>query len=136
MAVTMQGFAGKEHTFNAPTTFTNADVNKVVVLDTSAANTVKLGSDGGIILGVLEQVEDLRSQAQGVLATVAMEGGFKVDYDGELAVGDYVVAAADGKVRKVKSGETSGNDTIPAGAQLFQVMEIVDSTVKTAVIFK
>lgn len=135
MAVTMQGFAGKEHTLNAPTTFTNADVNKVVVLDTSAANTVKLGSDGDIILGVLEQVEDLRSQAQGVLATVAFEGGFKVTYDGNLAVGDYVVAAADGKVRKVNTA-SSGGDTIPAGAHLFQVMEIVDSSAKTAVIFK
>lgn len=134
MAVTMQGFAGKEHTLNAPTTFTNADVNKVVVLDTSAANTVKLGSDGDIILGVLEQVEDLRSQAQGVLATVAFEGGFKVNYEGTLAVGDYVVAAADGKVRAVKTTETA--DVIPAGAHLFQVMEIVDSSAKTAVIFK
>lgn len=134
MAVTMQGFAGKEHTLNAPTTFTNADVNKVVVLDTSAANTVKLGSDGDIILGVLEQVEDLRSQAQGVLATVAFEGCFKVNYEGTLAVGDYVVAAADGKVRAVKTTETP--DVIPAGAHLFQVMEIVDSSAKTAVIFK
>ena len=134
MAVTMQGFAKREHTLNAPTTFTNADVGTVCALDTSAANTVKAAADGDIILGLVEQVEDLRSQAQGVLATVAFEFGARVAYDGTLAVGDYVVAAGSGKVRKVKAGDP-GADTIPAGVVLPRVFE-VDTTGKTAVIVK
>lgn len=135
MAVTMQGFAKREHTLNAPTTFTNADVGTVCALDTSAANTVKAAADGDVILGLVEQVEDLRSQAQGVLATVAFEFGARVAYDGTLAVGDYVVAAGSGKVRKVKTGGDSSNDTIPAGVVLPRVFE-VDTTGKTAVIVK
>ena len=88
-----------------------------------------------MILGLVEQVEDLRSQAQGVLATVAFEFGARVAYDGTLAVGDYVVAAGSGKVRKVKVGGASDNDTIPAGVVLPRVFE-VDTTGKTAVIVK
>lgn len=132
--VTMQGFAKKERTLIAPNTMTQADVGKVVALDTSA-NTIKLASDGDIILGLLEQVEDRRSQAQGVLATVAFEFGARVSYTGTLAVGDLVVANGNGGVRKVIAGEASGNDTIPAGVVLPRVFEI-DSTANTAVIDK
>lgn len=135
MAVTMQGFAKREHTLNAPATFTNADVGTVCALDPSAANTVKAAADGDVILGLVEQVEDLRSQAQGVLATVAFEFGARVAYDGTLAVGDYVVAAGSGKVRKVKGAGESSADTIPAGVVLPRVFE-VDTTGKTAVIVK
>lgn len=127
--VTMQGFAKKERTLIAPDTMTNADVGKVVVLDTTA-NTIKLASDGDIILGILEQVEDRRSQAQGVLATVAFEFGQKVSYTGTLAVNDLVVANGGGGVRAV-----GVDDTIPGGVVLPRVFE-VDSTAMTAVIDK
>lgn len=132
--VTMQGFAKKERSLIAPETLTNADVGKVVALDT-AANTIKLASDGDVILGLLEQVEDRRSQAQGVIATVAFEFGARVSYTGTLNVGDLVVADGNGGVRKVKAGEAEGNDTIPAGVVLPRVFEI-DSAAKTAVIDK
>lgn len=132
--VTMQGFAKKERSLIAPETLTNADVGKVVALDT-AANTIKLASDGDVILGLLEQVEDRRSQAQGVIATVAFEFGARVSYTGTLNVGDLVVADGNGGVRKVKAGESEGNDTIPAGVVLPRVFEI-DSAAKTAVIDK
>lgn len=133
--VTMQGFAKKERTLIAPNAMTQADVGKVVALDTTAANTIKLASDGDIILGLLEQVEDRRSQAQGVLATVAFEFGARVSYTGTLAIGDLVVANGNGGVRKVIAGKSSGNDTIPAGVVLPRVFEI-DSTANTAVIDK
>ena len=126
--VTMQGFAKKERSLIAPETLTNADVGKVVALDT-AANTIKLASDGDVILGLLEQVEDRRSQAQGVIATVAFEFGARVSYTGTLNVGDLVVANGNGGVRAV------GEDTIPAGVVLPRVFEI-DSAAKTAVIDK
>lgn len=125
--VTMQGFAKKERTLIAPETLTNADVGKVVALDT-AANTIKLASDGDVILGLLEQVEDRRSQAQGVLATVAFEFGARVSYTGDLNVGDLVVANGTGGVRAV-------SDPIPGGVVLPRVFEI-DSAAKTAVIDK
>lgn len=125
--VTMQGFAKKERTLIAPDTMTQADVGKVVALDT-AANTIKLASDGDVILGLLEQVEDRRSQAQGVLATVAFEFGARVSYTGELDIGDLVVANGNGGVR-------AAGDSIPGGVVLPRVFEI-DSAAKTAVIDK
>ena len=137
MAVTMKGFrpANQQYTLLSDTTAGGAavigenDMLKPVKL--SGANEVTLCSDGDIILGLVDQVRDLTSQAQGTQVTVAFTFGEEVEYDGDLAVGDLVVAAGSGKVRAVANA-----DTIPAGVVLPRVFEISDSTNKKAIIFK
>ena len=133
--VTMKGYRpdGSSRTLMGPSTITANDVLKPVVIDTSAANTVKLASDGEVITGIIDKMEDLTSQAQGIVLTIAFRFGDEVTYTGELAVGDLVVADGNGGVRKVvTSGESA--DTIPAGVTLPRVWEITDSTNKKCVI--
>lgn len=136
MAVTMKGFrpANQQYTLLSDTSGSAAvigenDILKPVKL--SGANEVTLCSDGDVILGLVDQVRDLTSQAQGTLVTVAFNFGEEVEYDGTLAVGDLVVAAGGGKVRAV-----GVSDQIPAGVVLPRVFEITDSVNKKAVIFK
>lgn len=81
-------------------------VGAAVVQDTEAANTVKLAGDGDIILGRLENVED-RTKTEGVkVGRVKLIGGmaFKKS-EAEIAVGDKVVGAANGEVKKGEAGD-------------------------------
>ena len=90
----------------------DAVLGLAVCQDTSAANTVKLATDGSEILGQIIMYEDRTSQGDGKVVTVATRGGmkFKVKSGESIAVGDVIVGAGDGEVReKVASG--SGADT-------------------------
>lgn len=109
-----------------------APATKAVTLDTSAANTVKLATDGDKILGRLEVIED--RVVEGIqVGTIARKGGilFYVSPHVETspaempAVGDYLVGAIDddgvaGFVRKATSGEIS------AGKDNWQVVEVAE----------
>lgn len=68
--------------------------------DTAHANTVKLATDGGKILGFILVAEDGKSQGEGITVTVSLKGGHRVASSAELAVGDHVVGAGAGKVKK------------------------------------
>ncbi len=108
-----------QYTFNVAAGITAADVGKAVTIDSTAANTVKLASDGDQILGRLEVVE-VRSLEGVNVATVSLKGGmvFTVTPDAlaigpdEIpAVGDYLLGgntagAAKGYVQKASTGNT------------------------------
>lgn len=75
--------------------------------DTSAANSVKLATDGGEIVGFIQSAENGVSQGEGITVTVATKGGHKVKTSAELSVGDYVCGAGNGAVKaSVSSDET------------------------------
>jgi len=87
------------YTFNLKTGIVAADVGKAVTIDTAAANTMKLASDGDPIFGRLETVED--RSVEGILTgTIATSGGLRFWYDPDLAggsapaIGEMLVGAA------------------------------------------
>lgn len=78
-----------------------------VELDTAAANTVKLATDGGAILGRLDVFEN-RVTEGAKLGTVSLRGGYKFIVEptaiggaSEPARGDFIVGAGSGKVKKL-----------------------------------
>lgn len=95
-----------------------------VEMDTSAANTVKLATNGGEIVGFILVAENGVSQGEGITVTVATKGGRRVTTASQLSVGDYVVGAGAGKVKAAGSGATSD----------IRVWEVVNAT--TAVVFQ
>jgi len=91
-----------------------ADVGKAVSIDTTAANRVKLAADGEQIFGRLSTYEDRDSLS---IKTGAVERLFKEKLPAAsghgIVVGDAVVGAGNGLVRKAAAGaETTGNRTI------------------------
>lgn len=74
-------------------------VGLAVVQDNSAANTVKLATDGAKILGRLENVEDRKVEGIKVGA-VKIIGGMALKKSGDIAVGDMVLGAGNGLVKK------------------------------------
>lgn len=92
--------------------------------DTSAANTVKLATDGSKIVGFIFAAENGVNQGEGITVTVAMKGGFRVKTNARLSVGAAVVGAGNGAVRAVASGESSD----------IRVWESIDNS--TAIVFK
>lgn len=74
-------------------------VGLAVMQDSSAANTVKLATDGAKILGRLENVEDRKVEGIKVGA-VKIIGGMALKKSGEIAVGDMVLGAGNGLVKK------------------------------------
>lgn len=74
-------------------------VGLAVMQDISAANTVKLATDGAKILGRLENVEDRKVEGIKVGA-VKIIGGMALKKSGEIAVGDMVLGAGNGLVKK------------------------------------
>lgn len=72
--------------------------------DTAHANTVKLATDGGKILGFIVVAEDGKSQGEGITVTVSLKGGHRVATSEQLAVGDTIEGAGDGKVKKSENG--------------------------------
>lgn len=74
-------------------------VGLAVMQDSSAANTVKLATDGAKILGRLENVEDRKVEGIKVGA-VKIIGGMALKKSGDIAVGDMVLGAGNGLVKK------------------------------------
>jgi hypothetical protein len=84
---------------------TDAVIGKAVCQDTTAANTVKLATDGSEIIGNILVCEDAKSQGEGVVVTVQSKWAIEVPFTGSVAVGDMVVGAGDGNVRKATGDE-------------------------------
>lgn len=122
-------------TFNLESSITSADIGKAVEIDTSAANTVKLVTDGGEIFGRLEVVED-RKQDGDLLGTVSIKLGGKLPIKtGETVnVGDSLVGAGAGEVKAqaaTKVYTDSGTNTVSIDVPRSRVraVEIVGSSV-------
>lgn len=75
--------------------------------DTTAANAVKLATDGGEIVGFILVAENGINQGEGISVTVATKGGHKAKTSAQLSVGDYVVGAGNGAVKAATGGATS-----------------------------
>lgn len=72
--------------------------------DTSAANAVKLATNGGEVVGFIQSAENGINQGEGITVTVATKGGHKVKTSAELSVGNYVVGAGNGAVKAAGNG--------------------------------
>lgn len=95
-----------------------------VELDSTAANTVKLATDGADVIGFIFAAENGINQGEGITVTVSMKGGRRVKTSARLSVGDYVVGAGNGSVKAAASGATSD----------IRVWEVIDDS--TAVVFQ
>ena len=83
----------------------NQLVGLAVSQDTSAANAVKLAESGDEVLGVIFQAENGVSQGEGISVTVALKGGYAVEYDGTApSIGDKVMGAGNGKITTATEG--------------------------------
>lgn len=105
------------YTFAISDTITDGDavLGLAVCQDTTANNTVKLATDGSEILGQIIMYEDRTSQGDGKVVTVATRGGmkFKVKSGESIAVGNAVVGAGNGEVRKkVGASDTATGDVV------------------------
>lgn len=83
----------------------DAILGLAVCQDTTAANTVKIATAGSEVIGQIMAYEDRTAQGEGKFVTVATKGGMKFPKSGTVAVGGYVVGAANGAV-KAKASET------------------------------
>lgn len=72
--------------------------------DTTAANAVKLATDGAEVVGFIQSAENGINQGEGITVTVATKGGHKVKTSAELSVGNYVVGAGNGAVKAAGNG--------------------------------
>lgn len=101
---TVEGFSvpGFNWTFALSDEVDNTDSLEglAVEQDATHANTVKLATDDGKILGFILVAEDGKSQGEGITVTVSLKGGHRVASSEQLAVGDHVVGAGAGKVKK------------------------------------
>lgn len=107
--ITLKGITFPDFNLGFNLTDTVADVDAVIGLavtqDTSAANAVKLATDGAEVLGRILACEDRTSQGGGVVVTVETKGGLALPYTTAPSIGDVVVGAGNGKV---KAGEGNG----------------------------
>lgn len=92
-------------TYLLASALTAADVGKAVSLDTAAANRVKLAADAERIFGRLETYEDrdVLSIKTGAVSRLFKEKLPAAEGHG-IVVGDRVVGAGAGLVRKANSG--------------------------------
>lgn len=81
-------------------------VGLAVVQDSKASNTVKLAEDGDLIFGRLENVEDRKVEGIKVGAVKIIGGMAFKKSEAVVAVGDKVVGAGNGLVKK-DAGSTS-----------------------------
>ena len=129
--ITLSGIVYPERrvTFNFNGTVDDANVGKAVSQDTTAGATVKLTADGDEIIGRLFSNEDRAQQGGGKDCVVELSGGFTLPYKaGEtIAVGDRVVGAPNGEVRKKV---TSGTPDTATGLLVWAV----DTTAKTVTV--
>lgn len=75
-------------------------VGLAVVQDSTASNTVKLAGDGDLIFGRLENVEDRKVEGIKVGAVKIIGGMAFKKSEATVAVGDKVVGAGSGLVKK------------------------------------
>lgn len=75
-------------------------VGLAVVQDSTASNTVKLAGDGDLIFGRLENVEDRKVEGIKVGAVKIIGGMAFKKSEAAVAVGDKVVGAGNGLVKK------------------------------------
>ena len=105
---TMEGLTYPDfnHTYKLTDNVTNmaALEGLAVEQDTSAANAVKLATDGGEVVGFIQSAENGINQGEGITVTVATKGGHKVKTSAELSVGNYVVGAGNGAVKAAGNG--------------------------------
>lgn len=81
-------------------------VGLAVVQDSTASNTVKLAGDGDLIFGRLENVEDRKVEGIKVGAVKIIGGMAFKKSEAAVVVGDKVVGAGNGLVKK-DAGSTS-----------------------------
>ncbi len=96
-------------TFNVTGVVTQAEVGKLMSLDTAAADSAKLSVADSVPLGVLLSYED-RKQEGIKVGAVAMKGGYGVPYTGALTVGASIVGSATPGV--AKAAAAGANRTI------------------------
>lgn len=91
--------------FNLAAGTTTNDLGKPVALDASGPNKVKVAGDGDEIIGKLVTVENRTIEGL-LVGTVELFGGWRFDIlaADTLAVGDAVIGAAGGKVKKGAAG--------------------------------
>lgn len=89
------------HTYKLTDSVTDMDALEglAVEQDTTAANSVKLATDGGEVVGFILVAENGVSQGEGITVTVSTKGGHKVKTSTQLSVGDYVCGAGNGAVK-------------------------------------
>lgn len=125
---TMEGFTHNEFNITLALSDKVTDLASLeglaVEQDTSAANTVKLATNGGKIFGFIFQAEDGKNQGEGISVTVATKGGYRVKTAAKLKVGDAVVGGGNGAVKAAGEGATSD----------IAVWEVIDD--ETAVVYK
>lgn len=94
-------------TVNLASDITEKDEGKALAVDASAPNTMKLAGDGDAIRGYLDKVE-IR-EAKGVVGTMYTRGWFKfpLKESDTAAVGDSIVGAGSGKVKKAMKESTT-----------------------------
>lgn len=101
--------------FNLESNVAATDVGKAVELDSAGANTVKLASDGGVILGRLETFEDRIVEGNRV-GTVALKGFLTLPYTGTApTVGARVIGGGSGNVKTQAAVTVSGADAAAVG---------------------
>ena len=105
---TMEGLTYPDfnHTYKLTDNVTNmaALEGLAVEQDTTAANAVKLATDGGEVVGFIQSAENGINQGEGITVTVATKGGHKVKTSAQLSVGNYVVGAGNGEVKAAGNG--------------------------------
>lgn len=109
--VSLRGFHFEDFllTFTLAAGITAADRGKAVSLG-AAANTVKLAGDGDVIIGRLETVEDRKVEGQ-LVGAVALKfaNALPIKAGEVVAVGDTVVGAGAGEVKKAATADHGAN---------------------------
>lgn len=117
--VTLRGFYNEAYqfTFNLAAGITRADVGKVVTIDVSAANTVKLAVADEVPFGILHTFED-RIQEGIKVGTVGLKDSLSVATTGVVAVGDSIAGSATpGIVKKATAANATKVVEILTGNQ-------------------
>lgn len=131
---TMEGLTYPDfnHTFKLTDSVTDMDSLEglAVEQDTTAANAVKLATDGGKVIGFILVAENGVSQGEGITVTVATKGGRRVTTAAQLSVGDFVCGGGNGTV---KASVTVGDNPTAVETDI-RVWEVINAT--TAVVFQ
>lgn len=129
---TLRGYQMEDwsFTFNLASTIVKADEGKVVALDTTAPNTVKLAGDNDYIIGILFSVEN-RTQEGTLVGTVELKFAEQVATTGVVAVGDTLVGSLTAGVGRVRQ-----NAGATANESDFNANYVVEVGTNTAVIVK
>lgn len=109
--VSLRGFHFEDFmlTFKLAAGITTAHQGRAVSLD-AAANTVKLAADGDTIIGRLETIEDRKVEGSLVGAVALKFANLLPIKAGQVvAVGDTVVGAGSGEVKKAATADHATN---------------------------